>query len=97
MKWVTAMGEHRATIKIEFEIYGEKDKVDMWINWSPDGQIQGLDDRVAEWFVAHYEKARSVYDDRVYESEEEQREAENRRRDLAELDRLLKKYPGAKP
>lgn len=49
------MGDHRASIKIEFSMYGETKKADMWINWSPDGtDYHGVDQRVLDFF---YESA----------------------------------------
>ena len=46
------MGDHRASIKIEFSMYGETKKADMWINWSPDhSDCHGVDQRVVDFFA----------------------------------------------
>ena len=45
------MGDHRASIKIEFSMYGETKKADMWINWSPySSDCYGVDQRVMDFF-----------------------------------------------
>lgn len=84
------MGDHRASIKVEFEMHGHAAKHEMWINWTPDDQT-GVDRRVTEWFEAEAQKAM----DKWWEAEEkaqdrEQAEAENRER--AELARLKAKF-----
>lgn len=93
------MTDHKARIKIQFEIYGEKGTMDSWINWSPDGEIRGLDDRVARFFVDHYEKAYFAYQESNWEADRVRREADERARELAELERLQRKYgaPEVKP
>ena len=62
------MGNHRASIKIEFRMHGVEDKTDMWINWSPDHT--DCDPRIYEWFaevagraLAKYEEQRRERDD----------------------------------
>lgn len=52
----------KASIKIEFEIYGKKFRKDMWINYWP-GEC-GVDDRVLEFFRESYGKARAAYAER---------------------------------
>ena len=49
------MGDFRASIKINVEMGGVKDKTDMWINWSPNDD--GVDDRVISFFRNWSEKA----------------------------------------
>lgn len=37
------MTDHKASIKIEFSIYGVTEKMNAWINWSPDsGQYRSI-------------------------------------------------------
>ena len=89
------MGDHRASIKIEFSMYGETKKADMWINWSPD-DYQGVDRRVIEFF----EQAAHEMSFKYYEAQER---AERRRQKEAaeeherqEYERLRAKFEGVK-
>ena len=66
------MGDHRATIKIEFSMYGYTEKADMWINWSaPD--YTGVDERVIEFFAESVEKFRTQL---AFDEEERERKKE---------------------
>ena len=63
------MGDHRASIKAEFSMYGETKKCDMWINWSPDSSdYQGIDQRVLDFFhnAAHEMKERYYEEQATY-------------------------------
>jgi hypothetical protein len=82
------MGDHRASVKIKFSIYGETYKMDSWINWSVGGEVPEIDDRVIEFFRGSYLKARGKMDDEI--AEEEGRKTEEAER--AELARLKAKY-----
>lgn len=87
------MTDHKASIKIEFTIYGETAKMDSWINWSPhDSQCFPIDQRVIDFFEAAYQKARAGYDERIMDVERESREREKEQRERAELARLQEKY-----
>lgn len=89
------MTDHKASIKIEFTIYGEMGKMDSWINWSPhDSACFPIDQRVIDFFEAHYEKARSGYDERIMDSERAQRQEATERDERAQLARLKEKYEG---
>jgi hypothetical protein len=71
------MTDHKASIKIEFTIYGETAKMDSWINWSPhDSQCFPIDQRVIDFFDTAYDKARRGYDERLQEAERESRDRE---------------------
>lgn len=84
------MGDSRAQIKIEFSIYGETYKADMSINYFPnDGSI---DDRVRDFFDVSYRKARSKFDELIYECEAESRAKAEEAAERAELVRLKQKY-----
>ena len=57
------MGDHRATIKIEFEMHGVTTKQEMWINWWPGAWMElpkSVTDafKEAEWksLAAFYER-----------------------------------------
>ena len=60
------MGDHRASIKVEFSMYGETEKADMWINWSVNsGECYEVDQRVIDFFRDAYLKMRDKYDDHI--------------------------------
>jgi hypothetical protein len=87
------MTDHKASVKIEFSIYGVTEKMDAWINWSPDSSdCHPIDQRVVDFFRATYEKARAKYDEDVYEAQREERERQTERQERAELARLKSKY-----
>jgi hypothetical protein len=87
------MTDHKASIKIEFTIYGETAKMDSWINWSPhDSQCFPIDQRVIDFFDTAYDKARRGYDERLHEAERESLDREKEREERAELARLKAKY-----
>ena len=86
------MGDHRASVKIEFEMHGHKEKSDFWINWSPRGSWPGCDHRIIEFFednaaiaVERYEEESGIADQR--------RKAEDERLEIERLIELKKKYP----
>ena len=56
------MGDHRATIVISFKMYGFEEKVDMWINWSPQEFDYAVDPRIMEWFQEAATKMRDKHD-----------------------------------
>lgn len=85
------MGDHRASIKIEFKMHGVEEKVDMWINWSPDDEYR-CDRRIPEWCAEVAQRARAKWEDEQWEAEREQREAATKRAELEELARLKAKY-----
>ena len=85
------MGDHRASIKIEFSMYGETKKADMWINWSPD-DYQGVDSRVIEFFEqAAHEMSFKYYEaqERANRRQQKKAEAEAERK---EYERLKEKF-----
>ena len=85
------MGDHRASIKIEFSMYGETKEADMWINWSPD-DYQGVDRRVIEFFEqAAHEMSFKYYEaqERANRRQQKKAEAEAERK---EYERLKEKF-----
>lgn len=86
------MTDHKATVKVEFSIYGETYKADWWINWSVGGEIYELDQRVIDFFRDNYLQARAKYDEANAAAEREQRERRMEADELAELARLQAKY-----
>ena len=85
------MGDHRASIKIQMEFHGEKKECDMWINYSP-SECCGMDSRVTEFFTEVYEKGMHNFEEMVWESEKEEREKAEKKKDLEDLARLKAKY-----
>jgi hypothetical protein len=49
------VSEHRATVKMGLDIYGQHYEHEMWINWNPDEA--GCDSRVADWYADRYADA----------------------------------------
>lgn len=87
------MGDHRASIKIEVEMHGVKDKADMWVNWSPrEYDCPGVDYRVIEFFQNWSARAMEKWDNEQWKAGEEDRERKQRETELAELARLKSKY-----
>lgn len=84
------MGDHRATIKLEMTIHGKTYRQDMWINYFPD--LDGIDGRIVEQFRAWWEDAKARYDAAEFDRTASLREAEDERRERAELARLKAKY-----
>lgn len=80
------MGDHRVSIKIEFEMHGHKDKWDAWLNWS-----DSLPERVAEWIVEQKECAMNRWF-AANEDAEARAAAELENRERQELERLKLKY-----
>lgn len=86
------MTDHKASIKVEFSIYGETYKMDSWINWSVGGECDPVDDRVIEFFRQSYHDARGKWDEANDEADREQRERAQETEERAELARLKAKY-----
>lgn len=77
----------RAWIRIKFDIYDKKFKTEMNINYMPES-VDGVDDRVIEWFCDKYEEAYAeYYADRI---RREKKETKRRyfERTKAEYERL---------
>lgn len=85
------MGDHRASIKIEMEFHGVKDKTDMWVNYSP-SDCFSMDQRVIEFFQSVYERGMAIYnrDMEDYYAKENKESIERAERE--ELERLKTKY-----
>ena len=78
------MGNHRIHFKAEIEMHGVKDTCAMWLNWSPNGDYGGIDQRIAEWILGNVIKAMSAHWDAEC--------AEEERKEREELARLKAKY-----
>lgn len=87
------MGDHKATIKISFDLHGKVYKMDSWINYSGH---DGVDRRVIDFFEHSWNDAYARYQDEIYKSETETREKQKLEDEVKELARLKEKYEGAK-
>ena len=81
------MGDHRASIKIEMEFHGVKDKTDMWINYYPDSEF-GIDSNIVEFIQKVYNKGMLRYNKQQEKYFEEEREKEERK----QYEKLKEKY-----
>ena len=83
------MGDHRASIKIEFEMHGVRRECDMWINYYP--EYMGCDERVLAFFEEAYQAAMDAWNESIDDYEDRQRR-ETERAERAEYERLKKKF-----
>ena len=80
------MGDHRASVKVKFEMHGIKAEQEWWMNWFDDGS--GCDRRIVEWFEEQSRKAMAKYEDELWEDQKEARaakEEEDARKQYKEL------------
>ena len=84
------MGDHRASVKITFEMHGVKKEADMWINWNDNGD--GIDNRIVEFFWDASTEAMHAYDLEMTIYRIEQQRKEKEQYDREEYERLKKKY-----
>ena len=99
------MGDHRASIKIEWSMHGHTQKADMWWNYYPSDDCYGyrVDKRLLEWLTEQYDSSMSKWGDmeeeRLAEMSRKRREAmseaerkiEDLRREADELEATLRK------
>ena len=87
------MGDSRANIKIDFEIYGEKFKYDGWINWTVGtGDIYEIDRRITEFFVDSYLEALLKYEDEEEKRLRKEKDKDHERYERQILSQLKAKY-----
>lgn len=87
------MGDHRASIKIEFSMYGDTKKTDMWINWSPDSSdCHGVDQRVLDFFSESAHAMRSKFWEQQLREEKRYAKLAAEESELKEYERLKAKY-----
>lgn len=85
------MGDHRASIKIEMEFHGIKDKCEMYINYCPE-YCCNMDSRVVEFIDNVYTRGMEAYDKLVAKAYAKEHKDRIENEEKAELDRLKKKY-----
>lgn len=83
------MGDHRASIKIQFEMHGIKRETDMWVNYFP--EYRGVDERVFMFFEEAYGAAMDAWNKSIDDYEDDQK-AKQEREELAEYERLKAKF-----
>ncbi len=83
------MGDHRASIKIEWSMHGHTQKADMWWNYYPCDDCYGfrVDRRLLEWLTEQYDTSMSKWDDMQEEYAVEQ--ARKRREATSEAERKI--------
>lgn len=87
------MGDRRASIKIEFSMYGETKKADMWINWSPDGSDHsGVDQRVLDFFYKSASEMESKFWESHAEAIQKQQKKAEEEAERKEYERLKSKF-----
>ncbi len=84
------MGDHRASIKIEFSMHDVEDKIEFWINWSPDHT--GCDRRVYQWVSDLADQAMMHWNEKNEELDQKRREREEAEKERSEYERLKAKF-----
>ena len=85
------MGDHRASIKIEFSLPDKTYTQEWWINYWPD-ETAGVDHRISNWFSNCWEEYLLRYKMREQERYEREHQAEIEVSEREELARLKTKY-----
>ena len=89
------MGDHRASIKVEFSMYGETKKADMWINWSDSfSECSDVDQRVIDFFREAHAAMYAKFMEEEWRAERKRAAREAEERERKELERLKAKYEG---
>ena len=84
------MGDHRASIKIQFEMHGIKNETDMYVNWWDNGQ--GIDERIVDFFRESVEESMNKYEEELNKYRIEEKRKNQELYDKQEYARLKKKY-----
>lgn len=87
------MGDHRASIKIEFSMYGETKNADMWINWSDySSEVSGVDQRVIDFFRDGHNEFREVHDLERFRREAQAQTRKREAEEKATYEKLKAKF-----
>ena len=84
------MGDHRASVKLSFDMHGVKKETEMWINYYPNEC--GIDSRIIEFFEECHMEAMEKWHEMSRKAEEKENKLADEQRDLREFRRLSKKY-----
>lgn len=80
------MGDHRISLKVQFEMHGHHAEIDQWVNWTPD-----YAEEIRSWLDEQINIGRGNFFDAQYAADVlAAAEIENRERE--ELARLKAKY-----
>ena len=88
------MGDHRADIKLSFNIHGKTYKTEMDINYWPEnyGFAKEIDQRIVDWFDECWTDASSKYDEIISEQRDEENKAQIEAAEKKYLKKLKDKY-----
>ena len=86
------MGDFRADIKITMHLCGKDYHQEWWINYWPESEVHGVDQRLIDWFRDSWDDAKARCEHMVDESQREQREKDTEQRERAELQWLKDLY-----
>ncbi len=86
------MGDHRAAIRIVFEVHGQEYEGEWNINYCPNDD-DGPDPRICDWFDKKWNESLHYYYDAVAEANIKRLALETERQERAELYKLKVKYP----
>lgn len=86
------MGDHRPKITCDFEMHGHKAHFDFGhCNWSDNGD--GMDNRIVDWFREQSSIAISIWQQAIWEDQQEEREKKTKEDEIKQLAILKAKYP----
>ncbi len=80
------MGDHRISLKVDFEMHGHKAKIDQWVNWTPD-----YPEKIYDWLKEQIDAAMDKHWDAELDAEKLD-EARKEKAERDELARLRAKY-----
>ena len=88
------MGDHRADIKLRFNIHGKTYKTEMYINYWPEdyGLGKEIDQRIVDWFDECWTDAYSRYNQIICEQRDEENKDQIEAAEKAYLKKLKDKY-----
>lgn len=84
------MGDHRARIKIFFEIYGVEATLDSSCSYFPDSD--GMDPYIRDWFKEKYDLARAKWEAQLGEEQSERTKEREKKARLAQFLELKKEF-----
>lgn len=79
------MGDHRASIKITFEMHGVKRECDMWVNYIPESDARGVGESVFMFFEKAYADAMQAWYEEI-DDYEDRKKAEKEREEVIDVE-----------
>ena len=89
------MGDHRATVKIEFTYHGKTETQEWFINWMPISECLGVDQRIVDWFLEKTRAGDNRYMAAIEEYFTAQRKTVQEKAEREQLATLKAKYETA--